>query len=251
MALFFNTTEVNITDIIVTPDRRMHMKTTKIGTMGESGVVQFRFILPPLIKDTSVELFRKELLFANEIGKCRKIMHGDTFTLTEDLTQGGWLEMQLKLTLGNCVWKTAPVLFEFYPALDIIPGIKCKSDIEGKTTFVIPFVENLTGKRRYPPHIPKGIKIPLFHYGEMTVTLPLYCSYHVRIKDIRACNHYRNDIVPNGRTYPAMPHFAENVNLKLYGYNPPVIDLTNEDLHMYIDPIGPEIIIEEEELFDE
>lgn len=221
------------------------MKTTKIGTMGESGVVQFRFILPPLIKDTSVELFRKELLFANEIGKCRKIMHGDTFTLTEDLTQGGWLEMQLKLTLGNCVWKTAPILFEFYPALDIIPGIKCKSDIEGKTTFIIPFVENLTGKRRYPPHVPKGRKIPLFRYGEITVTLPLYGNREITVVDLRNCRYYE-EYIPDGKAYPAMPHFAENVNLKLYGYNPQVTDLSDEDFHIFIDPIGPYIIIGEE-----
>lgn len=215
--------------------------------MGESGVVQFRFRLPSEINNTSVELFRKELLFANEIGKCRKIMHGDTFILTEDLTQGGWLEMQLKLSLGDCVWKTAPVVFEFYPALDVLPGAICKSDIEGETTFKIPFAENLTLKKRYPPHIPKGKNIPLFHYGEITVKLPSFSKKEIANKNLRNCHYYGKEFIPDGKKYPPMPHFVKNVNLKLYGYIPEVLNLTEEDIHLYIDPIDPIIIVEEEE----
>ncbi len=235
-------------NIYVTPDRRIKANNKIIGTSGESGTVRFDFKFPQFIEETSTELFHKDLFFVNQCGCCRKILSGNSFVLTEDIMQGTWVEMQIKLWLGKCVWKTAPIMFELYPALDVIPGNFCKSDIRGESTFTPPVKIDLSMKKMYPEYIPKGKESVPFEYSEISADLPLYAVNRIDTEDLSRKRYSDFKYIPDGKKYEPIKNSVVRTDVNLYGNSAEIIDLTDKNFYIFIDPPEPPIIIDDEEL---
>ena len=119
-------------------------------------------------------------------------------------------------------------MFELYPALDVILGNSCKSDIRGESTFTPPVKIDLSMKKMYPEHIPKGKESVPFEYSEISADLPLYAVNRIDTEDLSRKRYSDFKYIPEGKKCEPIKNSVVRTDVNLYGYSAEIIDLTDK-----------------------
>ena len=100
----------------------------------------------------------------------------------------------------------------------------------------------------YLEHIPKGKESVPFEYSEISADLPLYAVNRIDTEDLSRKGYSDFKYIPDGKKYEPIKNSVVHTDVNLYGYSAEIIDLTDKNFYIFIDPPEPPIIIDDEEL---
>ena len=238
-------------EITLSENRTLQTDNDRIGVSGEHNAVVLKFRFPEEIRGVPTGRFKKRIMFVNASGICKRfILSDNTCPLNIEITQGAWLEMQLELTYRDIRWLSCPKMFRFEPALDCIPGLKMRSNIEFDCAFLPPEIKDFTDAGLYvSEYIPKGTEYAAQPVsGERGADLDMYGVFSLPFcenltkKGMPVFVH-----TPIGTEFPALEPDEILIELPVYSAFPPpdTEDWTERDIYIFIDSPIDEIIIDE------